>query len=98
MAEKFKKVIEDFMCLNCDQKIIGNGYTNHCPRCLYSLHVDIYPGDRANGCFGLMKPITLIKKGEEFIITHQCLRCGEEKNNKTNPVDDVSGYLKNMLE
>ena len=24
----------------------GNGYTNHCPKCLWSKHVDINPGDR----------------------------------------------------
>jgi len=40
------------------------GYTarDHCPYCLYSKHLDIFPGDRKNECKGLMKPIGYMKK------------------------------------
>ncbi|MEK7061411.1 MAG: RNHCP domain-containing protein, partial [Patescibacteria group bacterium] len=43
----FVKKIEDFVCKVCGTKVKGTGYTNHCPNCLYSLHVDEeVPGDR----------------------------------------------------
>ena len=28
----------------------GSNHRNHCPNCLYSLHVDIEPGDRESEC------------------------------------------------
>lgn len=30
----------------------GSNHRNHCPNCLYSLHVDIEPGDRESECGG----------------------------------------------
>ena len=56
MSQKFKRKIEDFVCGHCKQKVKGNGYTNHCPKCLWSKHVDLTPGDRASGCKGMMAP------------------------------------------
>src|SRR3989344_2693847 len=56
----FKKVIEDFTCEHCDTFVEGDGYTNHCPKCLWSLHVDNEPGDRANNCNGLMEPFGIL--------------------------------------
>jgi len=29
-----------------------------------------------------MEPIAVEKKGDEYTITHKCLKCGAEKNNK----------------
>ncbi len=78
----FIKNVEDFKCEKCGTDIKGDGFTNHCPNCLYSKHVDNDPGDRKNTCGGLMKPIAYIKMKEKEKITHQCLVCGEEKNNK----------------
>ncbi len=75
-----------FICLNCHKKIekLTNGsYRNHCPFCLYSLHVDKHPGDRASTCGGLMAPIGLAyksKKGWQLI--HCCQRCGIQVVNK----------------
>ena len=74
-----------FICKNCGLEVKPLGYTsrNHCPRCLYSLHVDINPGDRACECGGLMKPVKALpdpKKG--FIIIHKCTVCGEIHRNK----------------
>ncbi len=60
--------------------VIGNGYTNHCPRCLWSMHVDVNPGDRQNRCRGMMEPVAAIYGRTGFIITHRCAECGEEKN------------------
>jgi hypothetical protein len=82
MEKKFKKVKENFICKNCGRKIIGSGFTNHCPFCLYSKHVDINPGDRSANCSGLMKPIEVELKNGIYSIWHQCLKCGYKKKNK----------------
>ncbi len=59
-----------FVCKNCGKKVkfeaIGTKNRNHCPFCLYSLHVDRkFAGDRASSCQGLMKPIGLTFKKEK---------------------------------
>jgi len=66
----------------------GNGYTNHCPKCLWSKHVDVNPGDREEVCAGLMKPITVLKKGSDHVVNQQCQKCGFERKNKILPEDD----------
>lgn len=78
----FKRAIEDFICEKCGNTVIGNGYTNHCPECLWSKHVDIHPGDRAGDCGGLMEPVRIEKEGKEYVIIHKCQKCGMEKKNK----------------
>ncbi|MEA1909889.1 MAG: RNHCP domain-containing protein, partial [Patescibacteria group bacterium] len=55
--KNFIKTTEDFTCEHCGYNVKGTGYTNHCPKCLYSKHVDDVPGDRKNKCNGLMAPI-----------------------------------------
>jgi hypothetical protein len=95
MRRNFIRKKEDFECLNCGQKIAGSGYTNHCPNCLYSKHVDLnVPGDRANSCGGLMKPISIAKKGDEYIILHRCLKCGTERKNKSAKSDNFDQIIK----
>ncbi|HPU17716.1 MAG TPA: RNHCP domain-containing protein [Bacillota bacterium] len=80
MEEKrFRKNDEGFICQHCGFEVKPLGYTsrNHCPKCLWSLHVDINPGDRANECGGPMRPIrveTDARRG--FIIVHKCEKCG----------------------
>jgi hypothetical protein len=74
----------------------GNGYTNHCPVCLFSKHVDINPGDRGSLCGGLMKPISFNIKNGEYIITHQCVICKYIKNNKTAVEDNMETLLNIM--
>lgn len=81
----FTKNDNSFTCKNCGLEVQPLGYSsrNHCPRCLCSLHVDINPGDRANPCGGIMRPIrveTDPKKG--FVIVHKCEKCGEIKRNR----------------
>lgn len=88
MSSKFKKTVEDFTCGNCGEKVDGNGYTNHCPHCLHSKHVDIFPGDRAESCGGLMKPISNENNGGEWSVIHKCLKCGKQQKNKISPEDD----------
>lgn len=75
---------EGFTCQNCNKPVdpLGKGYRNHCPFCLYSLHVDAQiPGDRESTCGGLMQPMRLdtgSRKGYlGYDIVHQCNRCGK---------------------
>ncbi len=92
-TKKFQKKVENFICENCGLKVIGNGYTNHCPNCLYSKHVDVNPGDRGSNCLGLMKPIDLIYKNNNFYIVHQCVKCKHQKNNKAVPGDNFAKLI-----
>jgi hypothetical protein len=82
MSRKFQRTKENFVCSNCDHEITGTGYTNHCPNCLWSKHVDINPGDRASDCKGMMKPIGIGISGGETRILHECKLCGHNKWNK----------------
>lgn len=93
MSKKFQRNIEDFTCDHCGTVVTGNGYTNHCPNCLYSKHVDIHPGDRANNCGGMLVPVGLEQKGDNWNVLHQCKKCGEKRRCKT-VVDDMAGILK----
>lgn len=90
MSKQFQRTIEDFSCENCGFAVKGNGYTNHCPQCLWSKHVDINPGDREEKCGGLMKPVGVFKKGEVYNVNQQCQKCGFERKNKILPEDDFS--------
>jgi len=84
----FRRTIEDFICDNCGTEVIGDGYTNHCPACLCSKHVDKDPGDRAQECGGLMAPIDVdIKRGDTYIV-QQCLICGFRRRNKVRENDN----------
>lgn len=89
----FQKRVEDFVCQNCGHHNVGNGYTNHCQKCLYSKHVDINPGDRKSDCGGLMEPFDVFKKGPTFYLKHKCLKCGHEKNNKISGDDYFQSIL-----
>lgn len=83
--KKFTKNDASFHCAHCGKEVLPLGFTsrNHCPYCLYSLHVDNHPGDRMNPCGGLMEPIRAYpdaKKG--YVIVHRCLKCHEERQNR----------------
>ena len=87
--KKFSRKIEDFRCGECNYSVTGTGYTNHCPNCLHSQHVDVNPGDRASSCKGTMQPVQRgihSKKGE--YIVHTCLKCGYQKKNKISEEDN----------
>ena len=74
-----------FLCTNCKKKVVpvSNGsYRNHCPFCLYSLHVDIDPGDRQNACNGLMEPVSIRSGKKGLQVIHRCKKCGISKPNK----------------
>lgn len=84
----FIRTKENFICQKCGHSVEGDGYTNHCPECLWSKHVDIFPGDRAGKCGGMMEPIEVLKKGGEYNIIHKCVICGLEKPNKAVKADN----------
>lgn len=87
-SKKFSRKIEDFQCENCGCIVKGDGYTDHCPQCLYSKHVDINPGDRACNCLGLMEPIGVELKSGQHIIHYCCLKCKKRHQVKANEKDD----------
>ena len=66
----------------------GNGYTNHCPECLWSKHVDVFPGDRAEVCHGLMEPIGQEIKAGSHDILYRCVKCKIERRNKVAKEDN----------
>lgn len=75
----FSKNDSGFTCAHCGRQVQPLGYSsrNHCPFCLWSLHLDNNPGDRESDCGGQMEPIkaeTDPKKG--YIIVHRCTSCG----------------------
>jgi hypothetical protein len=92
--KNFIKTPENFVCENCGINIKGTGYTNHCPKCLYSKHVDNIPGDRANKCGGLMPPVGVELKSGEYQLLHKCFKCGEQKKNKVADNDDTDQIIK----
>ncbi len=94
----FKKTKENFECQNCGREVLGDGFTNHCPDCLYSKHVDINPGDRLSKCGGLMEPVNVIKNGREYSLIHKCIKCGYEKTNKCQKEDNFDTVLQIALE
>jgi len=95
MQEKgFQKKKEDFVCENCGHKVEGTGYTDHCPSCLFSKHVDINPGDRKADCGGTMVPQEIETKGGDYIIHYLCEKCGYKHRIKSSPDDNFEEMLK----
>ncbi len=90
MSETFKRVRENFICEHCGKEVQGSGYTNHCPACLWSKHVDVYPGDRAALCRALMEPVGVETRGNDYVLTHRCVVCGYEQKNKIAKEDDTN--------
>lgn len=93
MGKRFQRRKEDFICENCGKPVSGNGYTNHCPNCLFSKHVDINPGDRNCLCHGLMEPIAIESTCKGHTIVHRCQRCGRVKRNKSVTGDSFEALL-----
>ncbi|MCL5434018.1 MAG: RNHCP domain-containing protein [Candidatus Marsarchaeota archaeon] len=80
---------ENFKCINCEREVEGNGYTDHCPYCLYSLHVDINPGDRKESCKGIMKPIKTVDERNNIIIYYKCQKCRIKRKVNASANDDI---------
>lgn len=96
----FVKNDNEFICINCNKKVEKLKYTSrdHCNHCLYSIHIDITPGDRANDCLGMLVPINVIessKKGK--VIIYRCSKCGAEVRNIV-AADDNSETIYKIVE
>ena len=77
----------EFSCRRCGRSVspeaYGTRHRNHCPWCLWSVHVDEQPGDRASVCRGLLEPIAVwVKRDGEWSIVHRCMTCGSLKTNR----------------
>lgn len=78
---------EGFVCRHCKRAVspesYGTRHRNHCPYCLWSLHLDETPGDRTSVCKALMEPIGIwVKRDGEWAIIHRCTHCGEIRTNR----------------
>ena len=84
-TKRFSKNDNGFICAHCGKEVQPLGYTsrNHCPFCLWSLHLDENPGDRASDCGGQMEPAWAEPDPRRgYIITHRCTKCGALRRNK----------------
>ncbi len=77
---------EGFVCGHCGEEVrpLANGSCrNHCPRCLWSKHVDDVPGDRGSRCGGMMPPAGIEQDARRgWMIVHRCVRCGMFRRNR----------------
>ena len=76
-----------FVCERCRRVVPGQApgtrHRNHCPWCLWSLHVDLRSGDRRCGCRGLMEPIAVwVQANGEWAIVHRCKECRAVRTNR----------------
>ncbi|HEU5330735.1 MAG TPA: RNHCP domain-containing protein [Thermomicrobiales bacterium] len=87
--------LEEFKCRRCHTfvgpAVSGGRHRNHCPRCLYSRHVDARrPGDRASECGALMAPVGRFDRPDgEPVVVHQCGGCGVVRHNRLAADDDI---------
>lgn len=75
------------MCRHCKRPVspesYGTRHRNHCPYCLWSLHLDETPGDRRAVCKASMEPIGIwVKRDGEWAIIHRCTQCGAIRTNR----------------
>ena len=94
--KRFNELDEEFICLNCGKKVDKLEYSSrdHCPHCLYSLHVDINPGDRQNNCKGLLKPIDPEKFKDTYKIIYKCEKCNQLHKNIMAKDDNYEEIIK----
>ena len=85
---------EAFLCLRCGHEVPTGGarVRDHCPRCLFSQHVDRVPGDRAADCGGLLEPVGL----DGPVIQYRCQRCGHTARNRAHDQDDIVGLARRL--
>lgn len=85
---------QQFTCIHCGALVTKHPSSSrdHCNMCLYGLHVDIFPGDRANNCKGMLEPIGIQDKGGKRKIVYRCGKCHKQVVNIAAP-DDNSDIL-----
>ena len=95
--KNFSKLDEEFVCENCGKDVKKLNYTSrdHCPYCLYSIHIDNNPGDRSCSCLGDLKPIGVENhKNGLYKIIYKCSKCGVVKKNIQATDDDINEIIK----
>lgn len=77
--KQFKKNDSGFICENCGVEVPPLEYSSrdHCNSCLFGKHVDNNPGDRANDCHGLLKPVGLKTSSGKNQIVYDCSKCNK---------------------
>ncbi|MDH3324660.1 MAG: RNHCP domain-containing protein [Candidatus Peregrinibacteria bacterium] len=98
--KRFTVINEGFKCEVC-------GYENspaeatcrdHCIKCLCSKHVDVNPGDRAETCQGVLRPLEIEISGAELkSIIYKCEKCKVTRKNKI-AIDDDREKLFEIIE
>ena len=98
--KKFNMIDESFICENCNYTVNKLEYTarDHCPNCLYSKHVDINPGDRANNCKGLLEPIGIEKFKNTYKIIYKCDKCNQTHKNIMHDDDNMDLIINLSIE
>ena len=76
-----------FECVRCRTLVLhpqgGTEQRNHCPSCLWSLHVDFMSGDRRSACRSAMEPIAVsVRQKGEWSLIHRCTKCGALRMNR----------------
>lgn len=99
-----------FHCIHCKQSVSAGGWgqpssgigtknRNHCPRCLWSRHVDDEIGDRRSPCREGMEPIAVAVRGHassgggEWCVVHRCTGCSQIRINRIAGDDDERALL-----
>ena len=93
----FTKNDEGFVCINCGKIVEPLKYSprDHCPYCLCSLHIDNMPGDRANECKGILRPINLeYSQNKGFVLIYRCEKCHMLHKNKVADDDNKAMITK----
>ena len=85
-------------CRHCGREFSldapGTRHRNHCPWCLWSLHLDNTPGDREADCRGSMEPAAIALRDDgEWMLVHQCRSCGTVHMNRIAGDDDERALL-----
>lgn len=88
LRTNFITLNKGFVCKKCRKRVKKSddgSCRNHCPFCLFSLHVDkTVPGDRLSECLGLMVPIGIeLNKKKGIRIIHLCQTCGIKGRNRS---------------
>lgn len=96
--KQFLKNDKSFICSNCNKEVLPLGYTSrdHCPYCLYSMHVDINPGDRMETCMGLLIPYDIERFKNTYKILYKCKKCNILKKNIIANDDDFEKIIELM--
>jgi hypothetical protein len=90
--------------ISCAPSVAGVHNRNHCPRCLWSRHMDWRAaGDRLSNCRAPMEPVGLTTKRSrnryaherdgELMIVHRCTGCGKLSINRIAADDSAEAIV-----